>query len=80
MTWYMSFIDPGNAGGSVSIPESPPVVLQPIVYECPRCSALFDSVQTRREHFFTAHPYRKPELLLRGQPLVRAGRAGHADR
>ncbi|MDH0445069.1 hypothetical protein N7388_15515 [Stutzerimonas stutzeri] len=78
MTWYMSFIDPGNAGGSVSIPESPPVVLQPIVYECPRCSALFDSVQTRREHFFTAHPYRKPELLLRGQPLSNSGTVIHA--
>lgn len=69
MTWYLSFIDPGNAGGSVSIPESPPVVLQPIVYECPRCPALFDGVQARRDHFFTAHPYCKPELLLRGKLL-----------
>lgn len=69
MAWYLSFIDPGNAGGSVRIPESPPVVLQPIVYECPRCSARFDNVQARRDHFFTAHLYRKPELLLRGQLL-----------
>ncbi|HBN8952300.1 TPA: hypothetical protein ACQTZL_002108 [Pseudomonas aeruginosa] len=73
MAWYLSFIDPGNAGGSVSIPESPPVVLQPIVYECPRCSAHFDSVQARRDHFFTAHPYRKPELLLCGQLLGNSG-------
>lgn len=78
MPWYLSFIDPGNAGGSVSIPESPPVVLQPIVYECPRCSVRFDSVQARREHFFTAHPYRKPELLLRGQPLSNSGTVIHA--
>lgn len=69
MAWYLSFIDPGNAGGSVIIPESPPAVLQPIVYECPRCSAHFDSAQARRDHFFTVHPYRKPELLLHGQLL-----------
>lgn len=78
MAWYLSFIDPGNAGGSVSIPESPPVVLLPIVYECPRCSAHFDSVQARRDHFFTAHPYRKPELLLRGQPLGNSETVIHA--
>jgi len=78
MAWYLSVIDPGKAGGSVRIPESPPVVLQPIVYECPRCSARFDSVQARREHFFAAHPYRKPELLLRGQPLGKGVTTIHA--
>ncbi|MFJ4433355.1 hypothetical protein ACIPZG_20560 [Pseudomonas sp. NPDC089395] len=78
MAWYLNFIDPGNAGGSVSIPESPPVVLQPIVYECPRCSAQFGSVQARRDHFFTAHPYRKPELLLRGQLLGNSETVIHA--
>lgn len=78
MAWYLSFIDPGNAGGSVIIPESPPVMLQPIVYECPRCSAHFDSAQSRRDHFFTAHPYRKPELLLRGQLLGNSETVIHA--
>ena len=77
MTWYLNFIDPGNAGGSVSIPESPHVVLQPIVYECPRCSACFDSSEARYDHFFTKHPYRRPELLLRGQSLATRGTVVH---
>ena len=56
------------------------MVLQPIVYECPRCSAQFGSVQARRDHFFTAHPYRKPELLLRGQLLGNSETVIHVDR
>ncbi|THG82311.1 hypothetical protein E5198_09400 [Pseudomonas sp. A-1] len=73
MTWYLNFIDPGNAGGSVTIPESPPRVLAPIVYECPRCAARFDSPGERSDHFFVAHPYRKPALLLRGVELSSTG-------
>lgn len=73
MTWYLSFIDPGNSGGSVIIPESPPVVITPIVYECPRCVACFESLEERRDHFFAAHPFRKPAILLRGTELGSVG-------
>lgn len=47
--------------------------MEPIVYECPRCAARFDSPDERREHFFVAHPYRKPALLLQGRELSSTG-------
>jgi hypothetical protein len=67
----------GNAVGSLVIPETPPVVLLPISYRCPRCSLIFDSPGERGDHLFTAHPYGKPALFLHGHELSTVGTVIH---
>lgn len=73
MNWYTSVIDPGNAGGSVPIPETPTNAAKSITYECPRCASQFNTLRERQEHFFLEHPFRNPALLLHGRKLSQTG-------
>lgn len=66
MTYWFGAIDPGNAGGSIRIPEMPPFVPQPVRYPCERCGKLFDHSADLAQHILAAHPYHRPVLLLRG--------------
>ena len=63
---YLDFIDPGNAGGSVKIPELPAFQLSPIIYQCTICPKNFKTRDELFQHRFENHPFLKPALFLRG--------------
>lgn len=65
MSYYINFIDPGNAGGSVPIPDtSYRGPNKPIQYGCRYCKATFLSDAERIQHEWEAHPTRNPLLLI----------------
>jgi len=63
---YLDFIDPGNAGGSVRIPEPPVFQLKPIIYQCSICPKRFTTRDELFHHRFENHPFFKPALFIRG--------------
>lgn len=63
---YLDFIDPGNSGGSVIIPELRSFNLSPTIYTCRICSDQFSSQDDLFQHRFESHPFLKPALILRG--------------
>lgn len=70
---FLDFIDPGNSGGSVPTPSSPWDRLPPpapVVYRCVVCNAAFPDPDRLFEHRFTAHPYKRPALILGGRELT----------
>lgn len=70
---FLDFVDPGNSGGSVPTPPSPWDRLPPpapMVYQCSVCNATFRDADQLSEHRFSAHPYRRPALILRGRELT----------
>ncbi len=67
---YLEVIDPGNSGGSVRIPELPPIRLAPIVYRCSVCDGKFLSQDDLFNHRFESHPFRRPSLVLRGKEIT----------
>ena len=70
---FLDFIDPGNSGGSVPAPPSPWERLSPpapVVYRCIICNATFLDPDRLFEHRFTAHPYKRPALILGGRELT----------
>ncbi len=67
---YLDFIDPGNSGGSIRIPEMPPFKPLPIVYRCSVCSEEFSKQDELFKHRFENHPFRRPALILRGMEIT----------
>jgi hypothetical protein len=62
----LDHIDPGNAGGSVRIPELQKIRARPVSYQCLECERSFESLETLRLHRLDAHPIRRPYLRLEG--------------
>lgn len=67
---FLDHIDPGNAGGSVPIPE--PVrhyqeTKGPITHLCPYCDLVFTNIDEMGKHRVEAHPTRRPIMILDGQ-------------
>jgi hypothetical protein len=72
MAYYLSaFIDPGNSGGSVIIPDfMEGYESKPIVYYCGQCSAQFDDRNTLILHEWEAHPTKQPLMFLDNEELT----------
>lgn len=70
MAGYLDFIDPGNSGGSIQIPEMERTPLRKPVYVCTKCGNSFNSDENRRAHIFEKHPFHRPALLLDGDEPV----------
>lgn len=68
----LEHIDPGNAGGSVVIPESPDYVPPARVptFVCAQCKQRFYSADELFDHRFAQHPLRRPVLVLDGHELL----------
>lgn len=68
----LEHIDPGNAGGSVVIPESPDYVPPARVptFVCAQCKQRFYSADELIDHRFAQHPLRRPVLILDGHELL----------
>lgn len=65
----MSFIDPGNAGGSVIIPDSPRGRHHGDI--CPTCHEVFSSALELKNHVNSTHPLVRPRLVVDGQAMSR---------
>lgn len=70
MAGYLDFIDPGNSGGSIQIPEVPRTPLPRQSYICTKCGKSFNTDENRRAHIFDKHPFHRPALLLDGDEPV----------
>ena len=70
MTWEFDWIDPGNAGGSVRIPEFPKPVPVPKFWSCNDCTLEFSSNEKLRSHKLIEHPLKRPNLQIKGIPLI----------
>ena len=67
---FLDHIDPGNAGGSVPVPERIRYYKEdsgPSYYVCPFCDHVFTDVDDRDKHRVEAHPIRRPVLFIKGQ-------------
>ena len=63
-------VDPGNAGGSVLIPEIPTEPNRPVTFMCDKCGEIFADPEARRQHVFDQHPFKRPQLLI-GSRMVK---------
>ncbi|MEA3250574.1 MAG: C2H2-type zinc finger protein [Pseudomonadota bacterium] len=63
-------VDPGNAGGSVLIPEIPTLPNRPVTFQCDKCGEVFTDREARRQHVFDHHPFKRPQLLV-GSRMVK---------
>ncbi|WP_280554164.1 hypothetical protein [Halomonas sp. 25-S5] len=63
-------VDPGNAGGSVLIPEFPTEPNRPVTFKCDKCGEFFADREARRQHVFDQHPFKRPQLLI-GSRMVK---------
>ena len=59
-------IDPGNAGGSVQIPELPKRVSRAPSWACDRCDQTFDVAEKLRVHKLEEHRIKRPSLHING--------------
>jgi hypothetical protein len=66
MPVLLDWIDPGNSGGSVLIPQSPRWRPTPTFYLCPYCVHRLASEAALQDHVASTHPIERPTLLLRG--------------
>lgn len=67
---YLDHIDPGNAVGSVIIPDRPAVrEIKGKKIECPECEKKFKNVDELENHFRDAHPILEPYLIFKGQNI-----------
>jgi hypothetical protein len=67
---FLDHIDPGNAGGSVPIPE--PIrhykeAKGPVTHLCPYCDLLFSNINEMDKHRVDAHPVRRPVMVFEGR-------------
>ena len=70
---YLDTIDPGNSGGSVPAQSSPWEQLSPpeqVLYLCRFCDARFLDLGDFFLHRSSAHPFRRPALILDGRELT----------
>ena len=63
-------VDPGNAGGSVLIPEIPTEPNRPVTFKCDKCGEIFADREARRQHVFDQHPFKRPQMLI-GSRMVK---------
>jgi hypothetical protein len=63
----LDHIDPGNAGGSVRIPDVADFVSQPVIYHCLDCERKFDDLELLRVHRLDEHPIERPYLYIRNK-------------
>lgn len=69
---FLDHIDPGNAVGSVLIPEvKPREVLPPVMPLCSICQKRFANKLLLDEHTISEHPVKRPMLLINGESLRR---------
>jgi hypothetical protein len=69
---FLDHIDPGNAGGSVPIPDTRFVSdFKPVVHVCTLCGQTFKKLSAMQQHRIEEHPIKRPILLIDGQPLRR---------
>lgn len=66
-------VDPGNAGGSVLIPEIPTEPNRPIIFKCDKCGENFANREARRQHVFDQHPFKRPQLLISSRIVKEQG-------
>ena len=66
-------VDPGNAGGSVLIPEIPTEPNRPITFKCDKCGEIFANREARRQHVFDQHPFKRPQLLISSRIVKEQG-------
>ena len=66
---WSDFIDPGNSGGSVRIPEFPKFQSKAVVWSCNECGEEFPDQEALRAHKIEEHPLRRPSLQIKGVPL-----------
>lgn len=66
MAYNFDHIDPGNAHGSVKIPQLSPSPPKVITWPCNECSAAFDDLESLRRHRLDEHPLKRPSLHIRG--------------
>lgn len=62
---YHDYIDPGQGGASLIIPDTP--AYDPRAYQhfpCRKCQAEFSSYETWFQHRFEAHPFNRPVLFI----------------
>jgi hypothetical protein len=67
---FLDHIDPGNAGGSVPIPEPVRYFRErkgPTHHLCPYCELTFTNVNDMDRHRVEAHPTRRPMLVAFGE-------------
>ncbi|WP_158768848.1 hypothetical protein [Paraglaciecola sp. L1A13] len=71
MAYYLSaFIDPGNSGGSVVIPEfMEGISSEPARYYCQVCEASFATRQDLILHVWQQHPTKQPQLYINNREL-----------
>ena len=65
MPIVLDWIDPGNAGGSVRVPDAPRS--GPVHFICPVCLATFDRELERIDHVNDRHPIQLPFLRVNGE-------------
>lgn len=68
MSINLDHIDPGNAGGSVRIPQLPPVVAEKITWSCDECDSQFIDREDLRVHKLEIHPLKRPSVHVQGLP------------
>src|SRR5262245_4151976 len=68
MPKVLDWIDPGNAGGSVRVPDAPRG--EPTPFLCRFCGVPFDTELDRVNHVHEKHPLLQPVLLLNGIPAA----------
>lgn len=66
-------VDPGNAGGSVLIPEIAVMPNRPVTFSCDKCGEVFTDREQRRQHIFDRHPFKRPQLLLGSRNVSERG-------
>ncbi len=72
---YIDHIDPGNSGGSISIPSdiaSRVTIIQPL-FECTQCGQTFSTPELLSEHSVDNHPLHRPYLLINSHEATRTG-------
>lgn len=73
MAKIIDAIDPGNAGGSVLIPEIPTEPNRPVTFQCDKCGEVFADREARRQHVFDQHPFKRPQLLIGSRVVKERG-------
>lgn len=71
---FLDHIDPGNAGGSVPIPEPVRYYREtqgPVAHLCPYCDLVFNNIDEMEKHRVEAHPTRRPIMVFGGQAYRR---------
>jgi len=64
----LDHIDPGNAGGSVLIPDRPIIAAVAPTYPCTDCDRIFSNLEGLRQHRLENHRVTRPFLYLQQRP------------